>query len=45
MENYLKRPSTYIKLFYTNRSLKNKFNAKSDQNIHQDAPNFLSKIC
>ena len=38
-QNNLKRPSIYIILFYTKRSLKKYFNAKFDQNIHQDAPN------
>ena len=39
-ENVLKRPSTYIILFYTNSSLyKKKINTTSVKNIHQDTPN------
>ena len=39
MEDALKRSSTYIILFYEEITLKNNFNAKSDQNIYQYASN------
>ena len=39
-ENVLKRPSTYYHIvLYKEITLKNNFNAKSDQNIQQDATN------
>ena len=39
-ENALKRPSTYIIIvLYKEITLKNNFNTKWDQNIHQDTSN------